>query len=134
MEKLSNIIAKTKTLVTNIKLGPQKHGRKAHSGLTQVGTRVQPLTDTCGHCVTSYEVTSMVNLCLRKKTLDFACPVCGEHWDWEHVKEQIGPSLSQTSKLEAKVSSVVQELPDEYKKTAAGQHRPAVSVLQLSAL
>ncbi|KAL2079779.1 hypothetical protein ACEWY4_025523 [Coilia grayii] len=71
---------------------------------------------SCGHNVKSTEVIWMVNLCLKQKSLNFSCPVCGEPWDWEQVKDQIQLSQAQTTILEAQVQRILKEFPDRYKK------------------
>ncbi|XP_012690873.2 zinc finger protein 672-like [Clupea harengus] len=126
MEKLSNILGLTKALLRekakSIKLGQQQKvlgdGETRGRGqckTTQLGNTIQP-QGSCGHGLKSSEVICMVNLCLKQKSLDFSCPVCGESWDWEQVKDQIQLSQAQSSILEAQVNRIVQELPDRYKK------------------
>ncbi|KAG5261017.1 hypothetical protein AALO_G00299050 [Alosa alosa] len=127
MEKLSSLLGLTKALLRekarSIKMGQQQkalsegelRGRARGHSKTQLGSTIQP-QGSCGHRVKSSEVICMVNICLKQKSLDFSCPVCGETWDWALAKDQIQLSQAQTTILEAQVNRIVQELPDRYKK------------------
>ncbi|KAL7876112.1 hypothetical protein AOLI_G00110750 [Acnodon oligacanthus] len=130
MEKISTVFKKTHNVLREKLRNKSVGHRRDHVTATQqVEEKTGPTSDSlgqngagvhtqspCGHIVKSSSLINMVNRCLKKKNLDFSCPVCEEEWSWSQVRGQLQLSQAQTVILDTQVNHIIQDLPDIYKK------------------
>ncbi|XP_066537667.1 cullin-9 isoform X1 [Hoplias malabaricus] len=130
MEKISTVFKKTQNVLrTKMKNKHTGHRRDLNSPTQSLENKTGPRSgcvepiepavhpqSPCGHVVKASCLVNMVNQCLKRKSLDFSCPICEENWSWSQVRGQLLLSQAQTVVLDAQVSRILQDLPDVYKK------------------